>query len=356
MTGSRALLAALLLALPLRFTMPGWLDPQHAPKGPDRSQMPANLAHGTRAAGIGPGTVFRLRAQVSPSPSRLGQRLTYRAWVLTDPDTRVTWAAPASEGVFEWGAPRRGRVSLQPTDSRFGYAHSDSVWLEIPLQVFTTGPVSVPGPTVSFNAGPPGTPSTAGRLPTVTFLVLPTIAERDSHATLRPLHGPLGAPWWEKVPWGLVLLAVFVLGSLVALIVWNRRRAPVPVAPPAPAAARAPALDASAEALAALAKLRERRLPEQGQVADHAFELTRILRRYLERTTGAPRPGDTSGELLARLRALQSGSVDLPRLEGLLGLWDRVKFARAPLEVIEAHRCEAAVEQLVRRDAPREVA
>jgi hypothetical protein len=45
------------------------------------------------------------------------------------------------------------------------------------------------------------------------------------------------------------------------------------------------------------------------------------------------------------------------RLEGLLGLWDRVKFARAPLDADEAGRCEAAVELLVRRrERPREVA
>jgi len=65
---------------------------------------------------------------------------------------------------------------------------------------------------------------------------------------------------------------------------------------------------------------------------------------------GTPRPGDTSGELVSRLRQSRLSNEDVNRLEGLLGLWDRVKFARAPLGVEEAVRCEAAVESLVRRE------
>jgi len=42
---------------------------------------------------------------------------------------------------------------------------------------------------------------------------------------------------------------------------------------------------------------------------------------------------------------------DYERLEGLLLLWDRVKFARAPLTPLEATRCEEAVEGYVRRTA-----
>ena len=58
---------------------------------------------------------------------------------------------------------------------------------------------------------------------------------------------------------------------------------------------------------------------------------------------------------MARVRSAGLADDDVRRLEGLLGLWDRVKFARAPLSVPEALRCESAVEQLVRRrDRPQE--
>src|SRR6185436_17658428 len=84
---------------------------------------------------------------------------------------------------------------------------------------------------------------------------------------------------------------------------------------------------------------------------EHALALTAILRRFLEATVTTPRPGDTSIELLERLRASRLHADELVRLEGLLGLWDRVKFARAPLTETEARGCEQAVEAYVRRVA-----
>jgi hypothetical protein len=64
-----------------------------------------------------------------------------------------------------------------------------------------------------------------------------------------------------------------------------------------------------------------------------------------------PRPGDTSVELLERLKAARMPEDDFDRLQGLLAVWDRVKFARAPLSEREAVRCEEAVESYVRRVA-----
>jgi hypothetical protein len=112
-----------------------------------------------------------------------------------------------------------------------------------------------------------------------------------------------------------------------------------------------PRIDPAAEALRALFTLRAKKLPAQGLFGEHALELTAILRRFLEATVATPRPGDTSGELLERLRATRLDKADLERLEGLLGLWDRVKFARAPLTETEATRCEESVEAYVRRVA-----
>jgi hypothetical protein len=112
-----------------------------------------------------------------------------------------------------------------------------------------------------------------------------------------------------------------------------------------------PRIDPAAEALRALFTLRAKKLPAQQLFGEHALELTAILRRFLEATVTTPRPGDTSGELLDRLRGSRQHPDDLERLEGLLGLWDRVKFARAPLTEVEAAKCEEAVEGYVRRIA-----
>jgi hypothetical protein len=183
--------------------------------------------------------------------------------------------------------------------------------------------------------------------------VLPTVTAADSNQALRGLHGPLGAPWWERVPLALVVAgaALLVTWVLVLRKLRQRKRKPVRrVAAPAMVASR-PRIDPAAEALRALFTLRAKKLPAQQRFGEHALELTAILRRFLEATVATPRPGDTSGELLERLRATRLDKADLERLEGLLGLWDRVKFARAPLTETEATRCEESVEAYVRRVA-----
>ena len=317
--------------------------------------MPAALAHGPRATGFPQDAAFPMRALISPAPARLGQRLTYRAYAIVGGHARAVFSSPDTGGAFTWGSARMGRVPLdhEPANASVGGWAVDSVWLELPLQVFATGAVSVPGPAVRI-VPPYGGAPIRSRFPTVQLLVLPTVTASDSTATLRPVHGPLGAPWWERVHWRIVALAALALAVVGTLVAWSRRRRPAaaPMQAPRPAVARDPAV----EALAALAKLRARRLPEHGAMGEHALVLSSLLRRYLEATQGSPRPGDTSIELVARLRSSRLGPDDLARLEGLLGLWDRVKFARAPITAAEAIRCESAVEQLVRRRDAREVA
>lgn len=349
------LVGAVAAASVLRLVPPGWSDKAH-PLDSTKLKMPAALAHGSRA-GRGEPEKLQMHAEVSPSPVRLGQRVTYRGWVKLW-ERGIQFVPPQAGGDFTWGTPRVGRsdAKVKPSDS-WPWAVRDSVWIEIPLQVFRTGLVAIPGNELRLRESSPPYRRFSAHLPTVQLLVLPTLTAADSNATLRPLHGPLGAPWWERVPWRRVIAGLVVLALVIALVVWLRRRGRKPVAAAAPRVAPRAVADPSAEALAALAALRAEQLPEAGRLGEHALALTRILRRFLEATLTGPRPGDTSAELTARLRASRLSPEDVQRLEGLLGVWDRVKFARAPLTVEEAHRCESAVEQFVRRpERPREVA
>ncbi len=334
------------------------------PRRSDRSRpldstqlrMPSALARGSRA-GQGEPEKLQMHAEVSPSPVRLGQRVMYRGWVKLW-ERGIQFVPPRAGGDFTWGTPRVGRsdAKVKPSDS-WPWAVRDSVWIEVPLQVFRTGLVAIPGNELRLRESNPPYRRFTAHLPTVQLLVLPTLTAADSNATLRPLHGPLGAPWWERVPWRWVIAGLVALALVIALVAWLRRRRRRPAAAVVTRTAPRVAVDPSAEALAALAALRAERLPEAGRLGDHALALTRILRRFLEATLTGPRPGDTSAELTARLRASRLAPDDVQRLEGLLGVWDRVKFARAPLTLEEAHRCESAVEQFVRRpESPREVA
>ncbi|MEO5987278.1 MAG: hypothetical protein ABIU54_14095 [Candidatus Eisenbacteria bacterium] len=296
-----------------------------------------------------------LQASVSPSRLKLGERATYRGRVVLPQGIGVHFAPPVAGGAFSWGTPvvRRGPIT-DPKSLDFG---KDSVVVMIPIQVFETGPVPVPGLRLRLDRLAPRLRPLEGRLPVVQLVVTPVLTPADSAAQLRPVRGPLLAPWWERIAWSRVIAALVIVAVVVALIVmWRRRRRPALLAKPAPAAPRV-RRDPAQVALAALAALRAERLPDRGLYGEHALHLTRILRVYLEATLATPRPGDTSAELLERLASAQLSPAEVLRLEGLLGFWDRVKFARAPMGTDEAVRCEDAVEALLRRgERPREVA
>ena len=281
--------------------------------------------------------LYSVHAEISPGVVRLGERATYRGWVIVPHGEAVHFVAPRTAGALSFGpaAVRRSHADGGP----------DTVRLEAPLQTFALGAVSVPG--ARFRTRYPAGSAEASEhaLPLTRVDVVPQIAVNDTSADLRPLRGPLAAPWWERVNWTLVsaILAVIAL-AIVAILLWRRRRpAPPRAVPAAPVARR----DPSAEALAALAALRRLDLPAQGRFGEHAFHLTRIIRRYLEATAGGVRPGFTSSELVALLEGGVSG-VDVSRLDALLRMWDGIKFARSATTIDEARRAEDAVESLVR--------
>lgn len=298
----------------------------------------------------------RVRAAIAPPTAELGERVVYRGTVVlhggAGPSV-IRWSRPDSSDVLVWGelVPRyaRGRVpsrvgsdARRPADVSGAY---DTAYVEVPLQIFDTGVVTVPG--LAFEVQE-GSEWIAHRLPLVRMPVVPVLAAADSNARLKPLRGPLDAPWWETVPWAFVIAAVVVLALAVWLWRRLRRRRPATAPAPAPALARESPM---AEALRELAALRRLQLVDAGRYADHAFALTRILRRFLERTRSTPRPGHTTPELIADLRGAGLADEEVARIARLLGYWDRLKFARAGSAPAEARAAEDAVEAFVRGGA-----
>lgn len=299
---------------------------------------------------------YQVRAGVQPGAAELGQPVTYQAWVRSERPVKARWLPPDSGAAFTWGTPRafvthhvpgsiagRGRGKPRPdATGHYMIDGSDTLRVEIPLQAFALGKLTVPGVQVEIDDG---RGPRVYRLPMVTLDVIPVLTAADSNADYRGLHGPLAAPWWERVPWTWVILGLLALVATVLLVRWWRRRRRAVAAPAAPAAV----LDPRAQALEALAALRALHLPEHGRFAEHAFRLGRILRQFLEATTGITRPGDTTPELVAHLRTAGLDPEDLTRFSGLLRAWDRVKFAREPFTLEEAVRSERSIEAFLRR-------
>jgi len=295
---------------------------------------------------------YRVRVTLTPSVAELGERLTLRAGLSEGEYGMFRLLPPEADQTFTWGTPRiytrggwRGRRPQPQPYGRYDISSLDTMGIEVPVQAFALGPLTVPGLRLEIDDG---RGPRVLQLPSVSLMILPTLSVADSNAQFRDVHGPLAAPWWERVPWTWVVLGLLVAAAIVAWIVWRRRRRRTPAMVPA---ARPAALDPRAEALAALAALRAQNLPERGRFTEHAFALGQILRRYLEAVTRTTRPGDTTPELVAHLRLAGLEADDLTRLAGLLRAWDQVKFAREPFTLEEAVRAERATEAFLRRPA-----
>jgi Domain of unknown function (DUF4381) len=282
---------------------------------------------------------LQARATVTPAEVRLGERAIYRGRVLVPPSGTYKWIVPDPGGDVTWGPLRPRLAKRRPSPNP---PFLDTLEVEASVQVFRIGTITLPG--LAFQAQDPGH-FEVHRLPQVQLNVVSIMTAADSNADLRPVRGPIGAPWWERVPWTWVLAGLVLVATIVAAIVARlRRRRPAVVA--------VPRLDPAREALARLDALRRLGLPERGAFAEHAFELTSIVRRFLEATAQTPRPGDTTTELLSRLEGAALPREDFRLIIELLRAWDRVKFARVPSSSAEAHRAEAAVEAMLRRHVP----
>lgn len=304
---------------------------------------------GEVATGFGgrPWMSYTTHVEIRPARVQLGGRAIYRAWLVVPQNESARWIPPVSGGAFTWGKPRASRTRGFPTVGPSAMMTLDTVRVEVPLQIFALGEVVVPGVRVWLPYVLPADRESIRPMPTLTVNVTPVLAIADSSADLRPLRGPLAAPWWERVHWGLVGALAAALIALGLLIRWasRRKRIPVPTAIAVPVAR----LDPAAEALAELAALRRLDLPTHGRFGDHALHLTRIVRRYLESTAQSSCPGDTTPELVDHLRTSRLDHGTVQRLEGLLRGWDRLKFARAESSIEEARRAEAQAESLFRR-------
>jgi hypothetical protein len=285
---------------------------------------------------------YPCQAALQPGIARIGQAVTYRGRVVVSPGSGLRWQRPVGGAALEWGVPRFRRIPAY-SGSLSHSAVAETAQVEVVLQAFTPGMLTVPG--LGFEVREGTGARWVGQLPVVRLGVASVVSPDDSSAALRPLRGPLPAPWWERVPWSMVGLSALALvaGAFIVRRL-RRRRAPV-----VERARTRPAKDPATVALEALETLRGLGLPGQGRFGEHAFELTRILRRFLEATQGAPRPGDSTPELVLHLGATRLAPAERERVAGLLAAWDRVKFARAASSPEEAQRAEHAVEGLARR-------
>jgi hypothetical protein len=168
-------------------------------------------------------------------------------------------------------------------------------------------------------------------------------------ATPRPNPAPLRQTevWTAAKNVALGALIALPLGALIAFLVsrWLRRERPQPPPPPP-----RPAWEV---ALEALARVRQKRLIEQGLTTQHFAEVSLAVRDYLGQRFGFDGLESTTREILENLDRTKPDAELLVEIEALLRRADLVKFANLTPEAAE---CEIALtrgEHIVRSTVAR---
>ena len=128
-------------------------------------------------------------------------------------------------------------------------------------------------------------------------------------------------PDTKYIPWVIAALVFIALGVL-AYILSKKRKAVVVEKKPVPA------LSPYDEAMNALAALRKKGLPQNGQVKWYYTELNDILRIFVLRKLSIATMERTNEELIIQLRSLNLSNEKFSQLAQALRMSDFVKFAK----------------------------
>jgi hypothetical protein len=156
-------------------------------------------------------------------------------------------------------------------------------------------------------------------------LILVSEFEVDMEQDIMDIKGPMDVPinWRKYVLYGLI--ALVVIGLLIAgFLYWKKHRKPKE----APLARPLPTRPAHEIALEKLEELRLKKLWQNDRTKEYYIELSDIVREYIEFRFGIMALEQTTDETL---RSLQISGVDteqLRTLKGMLQLADLAKFAK----------------------------
>jgi hypothetical protein len=193
-------------------------------------------------------------------------------------------------------------------------------------QAFETGKASIPAFRVDWK-GPGGkSGSVASRaVPLEIVSVLKGTDEKP--ADLKP---PASLPP-PPFPWKIAAMALLALAAIVAaLVLWKRRRKPLPQAAPSPAAPQIPAHELAYQELE---RLLASGLLQEGRIKEFHVELAEILKRYLSGRFGIETLERTSEEVLEEMKRGRVGAAPVGLARELFTGTDLVKFAKhVPLE------------------------
>ncbi|MDH5761865.1 MAG: hypothetical protein OEZ51_02680 [Nitrospinota bacterium] len=285
---------------------------------------------------------------VSQRQVTIGDIVTYSIIVRHDPNIQVS--PPDPTPLFEKGFEYVDRGIDEPR--KINGQIEETFWFK--FRADAVGFYNLKQAPIQFTAPAPDNPSQP--LPGILQApeavievrsVLLLDGEANDIKDIKPIIGA-GWDWLKYLNW--ILLGLAAMGAAGGFLWWLTRREKTDTLSSAPA----PDLKPHEMALEELDQLLARQLIESGQFREHYFDLSEIFRRYLEALLSIPAPDWTTEEIGAYVsgQAKLEASVRQTILS-LLPATDRVKFAKAPVDMNTARQHVEAVRDFIIATTPK---
>lgn len=279
---------------------------------PEDSRLTRQYEHGP----------VRATVEVSPVPARLSDLPRLVLTIDADESVEVTLPMPAGE-LGGFAARTLKEPHPETKDGR------RIVALELELEPLESGTIVFPALDVdcvdrrpqTLAEHPDGLAFTVSTEPLEIEVTSLVGVDAPSLDRLKPPLPPLRVESTARIPWGWILgAAIALIAATVALVLMRRKKIEsVPVGPPP-----------TPEELARrefVALVNDDPLA-RGALSAFYSELTLIVRRYIERTTGVAAPEQTTEEFLRAMRGHVSfDASSREKLKSFLESADLVKFA-----------------------------
>lgn len=283
---------------------------------------------------------YQLSVEADQGDLTFGDPLVVTVQVTTPPDTEVRFPKSESFDPLEVTSTRIEPVRATESGELIHSATFDT----LPT---STGEVEIPELTIEYQTGQsdPNSPTSNTlelRSEPITVTVASVLAEGDSVSTPRDITG-LMTPPAEPNPWFWPSVIAIAMGAaaLTSIIAWWIIKQASKPPPPVPA---------DVWALSALDKLAIVGLIERGQTQDYYYQLSEIVRGYIERQFDIAAPEMTTDEFLttAARDTRQANVLNTERLRGFLDACDLVKYAAFVPDQQAADEALASARQYVR--------
>lgn len=276
-----------------------------------------------------------VRARVDRAQVTIGDPIRYTVEVTAAADTEVVIPVPTGS-LGDFTISDFGELPTRQQDGRTVVSR----WYT--LTIFAPGDHLVPPPKVRYRTAGEELRDATGN--EVLVGVTSLLAQEKNPSDIRDIKPPEALPFdWR--PWGIMAAVLIGGGGLLGgFVYWlNRPRRRRALAPEPP----------DELALAALLKLRARRLVEEGRFEEYYVQLSAIVRRYVEDRFQLRAPEMTTEEFLVAM-AGEGRLAPPPRrlLADFLSQADLVKFAKHLPTLADTENAYAAARRFVEDTRP----